>query len=562
MPLANTSANQAIKKALSKKRLFYVCRDAERAEAGLYLKLPNYHIITNKSFWSQKLHKLYPNQIHQISKNQPLSTTDLLTHNKTKKLIATNDLVMVFKPTTKTEILCQQLNWSLINPPAKLAGEAEEKISQIAWLGDLKKYLPDTKIQILKNLSYSNQPFILQYNRAHTGSGTILISSKKILNELKLKFPERQVRIVKYIDGSVFTVNCAVVGNNTIPGNISYQITGLAPFTDNPYATVGNDWQLPKKILNSDTRKQIHNLAKSIGQNFIQYQWRGLFGIDVIVENKTNRLYLIEINARQPASTCFESYLQLQNNHNATTIFALHLAGLLKLNIKDKNYPIKAGGQIVQRLTKDISSLPQPKIISQPKWRYIFYNNTAPGSDLLRLQINEGIMTDHNHLNNLGNELSIFVSLIKQNKSIGVKRAGLIIIKNNKILLMKRNRYNYEYYVIPGGGVAKNEIDETTAIREVKEETDLKCNINLQIKPIIYNKDNKNEIYFFTEKCKGRVSLNGEEKLRHHTSNSYKPIWLSLDQLPKINLLPIEIKKEIIKRIKKSYALTQSRTTN
>jgi hypothetical protein len=38
--------------------------------------------------------------------------------------------------------------------------------------------------------------------------------------------------------------------------------------------------------------------------------WRGLFGIDVIKDLERNAIHLIEINARQPASTSFEAKLQ------------------------------------------------------------------------------------------------------------------------------------------------------------------------------------------------------------------------------------------------------------
>ena len=49
-------------------------------------------------------------------------------------------------------------------------------------------------------------------------------------------------------------------------GNISYQITGLKPFTDLPFATIGNDWALPYKILSPEQIKQYNKIATEVGR--------------------------------------------------------------------------------------------------------------------------------------------------------------------------------------------------------------------------------------------------------------------------------------------------------
>lgn len=53
------------------------------------------------------------------------------------------------------------------------------------------------------------------------------------------------------------------------------------------------------------------------------------------------------------------------------------------------------------------------------------------------------------------------------------KRSAVIILKNDQILLMHRNKLNQEYYVIPGGTIEIGEDSAETAIREIKEETNL-----------------------------------------------------------------------------------------
>ncbi len=53
-----------------------------------------------------------------------------------------------------------------------------------------------------------------------------------------------------------------------------------------------------------------------------------------------------------------------------------------------------------------------------------------------------------------------------------------VIIRDNKIVLMYRERDNMKYYAFPGGGIEIGETKEECIIREMKEE------LGINIKPI------------------------------------------------------------------------------
>lgn len=546
----------SIKNKLGKHKLFYVCKDIERAETGLDLKLKNYKIITNNSPLACEMQRKYKDSIIIIkNKDGELSTTAILKTKKVLQTIKKQDFVLVFKNTSSIEKICKENNWQLLNPSVKLASEVEEKISQVNWLDDLKKYLPLTKIDILKNIKWDKKEFILQFNHSHTGSGTLHIQSKKQLDELKKKFPKREVRLSKFIDGPIFTSNNIVWENKTLVGNISYQITGLKPFTDNAFATIGNDWALPKKLMTPEILKQYKIITKEIGKKLNKSGWKGLFGIDLVVDKKTKKVFLIEINARQPASTSCESILQYENNKKedkknkvaqTLTIFEAHLAALLDLpNTKNKLINIKNGAQIIQRVTKDTPTIKDPLVFKPLDIRWIRYDNTKLDSDLLRVQTDENIMSNHNELSANGNELSIFISFTKKQRIFSMPRAGIIIIKNNKILLLKRHRNGYDYFVVPGGTQEEGETLQTTAIREIQEETSLTAQIDKKKKPIKL-KITRDEIYYFAKDIKGIAELGGPEKESNHPQNSYELIWMDVKKLEKINLLPKALKDTLI----------------
>ncbi|MDO9509905.1 MAG: hypothetical protein Q7J14_01290 [Candidatus Magasanikbacteria bacterium] len=398
-----TEYKKAVKKTLKSGRIFYVCRDLERATGGLNSNIPNFFIITNQSPLATKLGKKYSN-VKIIKNKLALDTHELLDHPKVKKMITKKDFIVVFKNTALIEKICSTNKWKLLNPKASLASQVEEKISQVKFLGPLKKYLPNTKIVLGKNLKWTGKKFILQYNRAHTGSGTFLITSTKQLNEIKKTFPNREIRISDYIEGPFFTNNNCIWNNDIILGNINFQITGLTPFTDNPFATTGNDWAAPHANLDEKQFLQYIKIASEVGIRLAISGWKGLFGIDTVLEIKTGKIYLIEINARQPASTTFEAQLQQKIGLNkGLTTFEAHIGSLLKIKNRYQLIKINSGAQIIQRITKKTTKIKTPK--KNKYFNFIKYNNTKSGSDLLRIQSLNGIMKNPTELNKFGKQI-------------------------------------------------------------------------------------------------------------------------------------------------------------
>lgn len=57
-------------------------------------------------------------------------------------------------------------------------------------------------------------------------------------------------------------------------------------------------------------------------------------------------------------------------------------------------------------------------------------------------------------------------------------RVRAVIIKDNKVLLIKRTKESSVYWVVPGGGVEDGETAEEALIRECEEELGVKIKIN------------------------------------------------------------------------------------
>ena len=393
---------------LADKTIIYVTRDLERA-LGPQTIVAAYFIITNSTPFAKELSSRQKN-ILLINSPELLDTHELLVHPETsnylEKLI--DPQILVFKNTSTIEQICADKGWGLLNPAAQLANKIEEKISQVEWLDDLTKFLPPHKIILLKEVKFDHTPFIIQFNRAHTGNGTILIDSEKVLIDLQQKFPDRPVRVTTFVKGTMFTSNNVVFSDQIIVGNRNVQITGLAPFTDQPFATIGNDWSLGTNRLTSAQFAQYQEMVIALGEKLRASGWRGLFGTDFILAD-TGELYLIEINARQPAGTTFESQLQSQLKTGLTT-FSLHLLSLLGEPLTEKTLaPVESGAQIILRNQTTIFSESCLTVFSErlktAGFTVIRYQNTEPGSDLIRIQSNAGIMNTPNTFNKIGESI-------------------------------------------------------------------------------------------------------------------------------------------------------------
>lgn len=564
--LSYNSTMEQLFDTLKQTPVAYVTRDFERA-LGLPLNTQGYFIISNNTGFAKKIARGRKNVL-LINANKQLDTYELLEHEKTKKFLKKNkiDNIVVFKNTKQIEKTCLNKKWNLLNPSASLASKVEEKIQGTLWLGSLTKYLPPYKIILGQDLEWPGRKFIVQFNRAHTGNGTILINSEEDLKEIKEKFPKREIRITKFIDGPMVTNNNVVWGEKILIGNVSYQITGLKPFTDRPFATVGNDWALPHKIMSNPQKKRYVKIAESIGNKLASEGWKGEFGIDVIVDKETGKLYLIEINARQPASTSCESWLQREvrstseddtEHANKLTTFEAHLLALLEDPYKDQNLiRIKNGAQIVQKILQTGSetkkNLLEKDIVKFSKlgWRVLSYDNDELEKDWIRMQVQQGIMADDGIFNELGSTATLFSLSALYNSRWGAKRAGIVITKNEKILLFKRQRFGSNFYIVPGGRQdnLKDNLKKT-AIRELNEELGLEVVLG-NAKPIKLKSLDREECYFFAKSFSGEPRLGGEELERNKADNTYVFEWVDIKKLDKINLLPVELKEKLIKILK------------
>ena len=120
-------------------------------------------------------------------------------------------------------------------------------------------------------------------------------------------------------------------------------------------------------------------------------------------------------------------------------------------------------------------------------------------------------------------------------------RAAGVLIKDDKILLIRHQKKDDTYWLLPGGGVDYGETMEESLKREFQEE----CNIDVEVKEMVFISQgispNKSRhivhMNFVVEYIGGELRVGDEGILK-------EVCYLSLDELEKITLYP-NIKKEL-----------------
>lgn len=124
-------------------------------------------------------------------------------------------------------------------------------------------------------------------------------------------------------------------------------------------------------------------------------------------------------------------------------------------------------------------------------------------------------------------------------------RAGIIVVKDDAILLMHRIKQGQDFYCIPGGHREPGETPEQTAVRELYEETTLQAHGTLKLFLELDNQGRK-EYYFLADQgFSGTAQLSGEEKEFSNPNNLYELEWVKLSALSSLTLYPEELHKKL-----------------
>ena len=284
----------------------------------------------------------------------PRNSTTVLTHSRTKEYLSRFEApaLIVYKSSSKIEQVCRENNWTLVATPVKFGKELlEDKIKFRKILEEIGAQPPPGEVILVKNLNFYaleskyGLPFVLQHPRRGGGKGTFFIKSQEDWRNAIKKFrihekegeevaediSRLEIVVTKYIKGPSPSITGCVTRRGILSTCPQYQLIDI-PDLYNPQKGsglfCGHDWSssnFSERILD-----QAYNSVEKIGNYFKTLGYRGIFGIDFILDKNTQELYITECNPRLLGSFPTLAMTQLQNNE--PPILAFHLLEYLDID--------------------------------------------------------------------------------------------------------------------------------------------------------------------------------------------------------------------------------------
>jgi len=129
------------------------------------------------------------------------------------------------------------------------------------------------------------------------------------------------------------------------------------------------------------------------------------------------------------------------------------------------------------------------------------------------------------------------------------KSSRVVVIKDEKLLVMFRNKFGAKYVTLPGGRIEIGETAEQAAVREALEETSIKVK-NPRLVFIDHADFYGDQFVFLCDYVSGEPALSAgstELEINKLGKNLYEPGWLSLKELSSVSFVSDELRQEIIK---------------
>lgn len=143
------------------------------------------------------------------------------------------------------------------------------------------------------------------------------------------------------------------------------------------------------------------------------------------------------------------------------------------------------------------------------------------------------------------------------------KAARAIIIEDDKVLVMYRNKQGSQYYTLVGGRASENETLEQALVREVKEETGFDVT-EARLVFVEYHPEPYNEQYIYLCVVAPHTEVaiqdtSEEAQLNRMSVNVHEPRWANKKAFEKLAFRTPQLQAAIVEGMKKGFSKEATR---
>ena len=297
----------------------------------------------------------------------PKNSVGILSSNFFINYIKKNKIthVLVYKTTTKTEELINNLDLKLAGNSAVISESYENKNFFFSLVRKLNLPYPAGE-QVkrgaldVKNYSFLERKyhrFVIQRTDMDKGGGlsTYFIASRTdFANFLKESIQNHvTLNITKFIEGKACSATGCVTQNGIICSPLQYQLIDIPQISNTGMKGVwcGHDWLASKKFTDL-AQKRKNSILETMGKELFKLGYKGIFGIDFMIDAQDN-LYPIECNPRYTGAFPAYTFFQLAKQQIPLELIHLleHYHVDYDLNIEEVNKQLATfeGSQLILR---------------------------------------------------------------------------------------------------------------------------------------------------------------------------------------------------------------------
>ncbi len=146
-----------------------------------------------------------------------------------------------------------------------------------------------------------------------------------------------------------------------------------------------------------------------------------------------------------------------------------------------------------------------------------------------------------------------------------LKAVRAIILDEDRIMVMHRNKFGREYDILIGGGVEIGETPEQALFREIKEEVGIGIAdprlVFIERAGVPYG----DQLVFLCRYVSGDINMDkttNEFKINLLGLNTYKPVWRSFKEFESINFRSPSLHRAVLEGIKHGFPIRPIDITN
>ncbi|WP_039831368.1 ATP-grasp domain-containing protein [Streptomyces viridosporus] len=256
----------------------------------------------------------------------------------------------------------------LLAPPADITARASDKIDSMELLAEAGVTVPEHVVIPAERQASAAAHWpdgwdaaVLQRRENNlAGGGTVLVDTPDALLTALDAWVGHTLRLSRLVPGLPLTVSACAGANRTVVSAVSHQLVGLPELTPGWGTHCGNqlldDSDLPAPLLS-----HVRDTARAVGDVLRRHGFRGVFGLDLVVDDKTP--VVIEINPR------FQTVASLAQAAETAAgllpLLGLHVLACLLPElppVRAMTRPVPRLGQLVvhARRPGHVTALPRP----------------------------------------------------------------------------------------------------------------------------------------------------------------------------------------------------------